>query len=361
MTKIVTATEDEAMKLALEGNEIILGGVEVHVRFVRYKGDPGISLEFTPPYGKDDVPDWMEDIDNRLAGLCRQTVMNMTDHARTRLLRLVEQDGGKDRMIYRLVVTSRIMDDGSHENRVDDYIDPEFGKVDRGVAGRAAEARLTVERVMGGESVTNLFAALIPEAEEELVRDYVIELITVIVRAVPDPDRPDDRLTMKIAAEIYDEFAPGKPGIDLAMADVRKICEAACDDVSIQMQDTLLVVLNRRRKDLDGLRQGKIGGYPVAYLADPQIAEFLGTAIKAASPEVTVWSLAWTVAMDDDGKLVVDCEDPFSDQRSVIAVRNVYDDSVFAEDWDHETREKIRQRIRKVNEVAGRIIREYMD
>ena len=209
--------------------------------------------------------------------------------------------------------------------------------------------------------MTNLFAALTPEAQEELVRDYVIELITVIVRAVPDPDRPDDRLTMKIAAEIYDEFAPGKPGIDLAMADVRKICEAACDDVSIQMQDTLLVVLNRRRKDLDGLRQGKIGGYPVAYLADPQIAEFLGTAIKAASPEVTVWSLAWTVAMDDDGKLVVDCEDPFSDQRSVIAVRNVYDDSVFAEDWDHETREKIRQRIRKVNEVAGRIIREYMD
>jgi hypothetical protein len=149
MTKIVTATEDEAMKLALEGNALILGGVEVHVHFLRYQGDPGIVLEFTPPYGKDDVPDWMEDIDNRLAHLCRQTVMNMNDPARTRLLRLVEQDGGKDRMIYRLVVTSRIMDDGSHENRVDDYIDPEFEKVDRGVAGRATEARLTVGRVMG--------------------------------------------------------------------------------------------------------------------------------------------------------------------------------------------------------------------
>jgi hypothetical protein len=149
MTKIVTATEDEAMKLALEGNALILGGVEVHMRFIRHKGDPGIVLEFTPPYGKDDVPDWMEDIDNRLAHLSRQTVMNMNDHARTRLLRLTERDGGKDRMIYRLVVTSRIMDDGSHENRVDDYIDPEFEKVDRGVAGRAAEARLAVERVMG--------------------------------------------------------------------------------------------------------------------------------------------------------------------------------------------------------------------
>ena len=150
MTKIVTATEDEAMKLALEGNALILGGVEVHVHFVRYQGDPGIVVEFLPPYGTDDVPDWMEDIDNRLAHLSRQTVMNMTDHARKRLLRLVEQDGGKDRMIYRLVVTSRIMDYGSHENRVDDYIDPEFEKVDRGVAGRATEARLAIGRVMGG-------------------------------------------------------------------------------------------------------------------------------------------------------------------------------------------------------------------
>jgi hypothetical protein len=126
MTTIVNATEDEAIKMALEGKDIILGGVEVHVRFVRYKGDPGIALEFTPPYGKDDVPEWMADIDNRLAGLCRQTVMNMTDHARTRLLRLVERNGGKDRMIYRLVVTSRIADDGSHDTRVTDFIDPEF-------------------------------------------------------------------------------------------------------------------------------------------------------------------------------------------------------------------------------------------
>ncbi|OPY37864.1 MAG: hypothetical protein A4E35_01032 [Methanoregula sp. PtaU1.Bin051] len=76
MSKIVTVTEDMAMKLALEGNAVILGGVEVHVHFVRYKGDPGIVVEFLPPYGTDDVPDWMDDIDKRLAGLCRQTVMN---------------------------------------------------------------------------------------------------------------------------------------------------------------------------------------------------------------------------------------------------------------------------------------------
>lgn len=149
MTKIVTVTEDEAMKMALEGNEVILGGVEVHVHLLRYQGDPGIVVEFLPPFGTDDVPDWMADIDNRLAELSRQTVMKMNDHARKRLHHLVERDGGKDRMIYRLIVTSRIADDGSHVNRVDDFVDPEFEKVDRGVAGRATDARLEVERVMG--------------------------------------------------------------------------------------------------------------------------------------------------------------------------------------------------------------------
>lgn len=155
MTKVVKVPEDEPMKMVLEGNEIVLGGVEVHVRFTRYKGDPGIVLDYTPPFGKEDVPDWMADINNRLAGLCQQTVMNMNDHARNRLLRLVMRDHGNDRMIYRLVVTSRIADDGTHKNRVDDFVDPEFLKLDSGVAGRATDARLAVERVLGRKSGQN--------------------------------------------------------------------------------------------------------------------------------------------------------------------------------------------------------------
>jgi hypothetical protein len=148
MTEIDKITEDEAAKLALEGDTIILGGVEVHVRSVRYKGDPGIRIDYTPPFGPDDCPDWMEDINNRLAGLCRSTVMNMNDHARKRLLDLAEQDAGKDRMIYRLYVTSRIEDDGSHETQVHDFVDPSFERIDRGITERAAGARREVERVL---------------------------------------------------------------------------------------------------------------------------------------------------------------------------------------------------------------------
>ena len=148
MTEISNVTEDEAVKRMLEGNAVILGGVEVHVRSVRYQGDPGIQVDYIPPFGPDDCPDWMEDINNRLAGLCRSTVMNMNNHARKRLLSLVQKDAGKDRMIYRLYVTSCIEDDGSHNVRVHDLVDPEFQRIDRGVAGRAAGVRREVESVL---------------------------------------------------------------------------------------------------------------------------------------------------------------------------------------------------------------------
>jgi hypothetical protein len=52
----------------------------------------------------------------------------------------------------------------------------------------------------------------------------VIELVTVVVRAVPDPDRPDDRLAMTIAMEVKDGFAPGQPWIAAELARVREIC-----------------------------------------------------------------------------------------------------------------------------------------
>lgn len=72
---IVHATEDEAHLLSLEGNAITLGGVEVHVQF-RHNGDPGIQVSWIPPFGSDDVPEWMEEINQRFAGLCKDTVMN---------------------------------------------------------------------------------------------------------------------------------------------------------------------------------------------------------------------------------------------------------------------------------------------
>jgi len=140
--------ESESEEKFQEDGEVILGGVEVHVKFTRYQGDPGILLDFAPPAGTDGTPQGIEDINGRLAGLCRQTVMTMDDDARLRLLRLVERDGGKDRMLYRLAVTARIVADGEDGTRVTDWIDPAFTGLDAGVAGRALECRQQIEQVL---------------------------------------------------------------------------------------------------------------------------------------------------------------------------------------------------------------------
>ena len=140
--------ESDAEKKFQEDGEVILGGVEVHVKFTRYHGDPGLLLELTPPAGADGAPQGKDDINGRLAGLCRETVMNMDDDARLRLLRLVERDGGKDRMLYQLAVTARIVPDGENGTSVTDWIDPAFTGLDAGVAGRALECRKQIEQLL---------------------------------------------------------------------------------------------------------------------------------------------------------------------------------------------------------------------
>ena len=76
------------------------------------------------------------------------------------------------------------------------------------------------------------------------------------------------------------------------------------------MQDALLVDLNTERKEQDELRAGRIRGQPVAYFSDPQLMEIIGPAIRNATPKILVWCHCWTVAMDDDGKMIVDCDEP---------------------------------------------------
>ena len=131
--------------------EIVLGGVEVHVKFTRFQGDPGIQLDLTAPAGTDGAPEGIEDINARLAGLCRATVMNMDDPARLRLLALVEQDGGNDRILYRLVVTVQTAADGSHVTRLMTGFDPAFALIDAGVAGRVSGCREQIERLLAGK------------------------------------------------------------------------------------------------------------------------------------------------------------------------------------------------------------------
>jgi hypothetical protein len=140
--------EPETEEKIREAGEVILGGVEVHVKFTRVRGDPGIMLEFVPPAGTGSAPQGTNTTNGILAGFCRETVMNMDDDARLRLLALVERDAGKDRMLYRLTATAWIAGDGEDGTTVSDWIDPAFAEIDAGVAGRALECRKQIEQLL---------------------------------------------------------------------------------------------------------------------------------------------------------------------------------------------------------------------
>ncbi len=134
----------------LEFDEDVLGGAELHVKFVQHEQGPGIMLEFTPPHRPDGKDEGIPDINARLSGVCRSYILDMEDPARYRLLALVEKDGGMDRMLYRLVVAGRVSEDKSRRTRVLDRIDPEFLEIDAGLAGRALACRQEIERVLAG-------------------------------------------------------------------------------------------------------------------------------------------------------------------------------------------------------------------
>jgi hypothetical protein len=183
----------------------------------------------------------------------------------------------------------------------------------------------------------------LPEAREDLIRQGIIELVSVEILAVPDPGRPDDRLEMKISSELYDDFREDIPWIHAELAGIRKVCEAAEEDCSIDLKDSLLVALNRRRKELDFIRETWYGRNPPAYMNDPQICALMRPELFDWNPSVTVWCHTWTVAMEDSGKLLVDVDEP-----------------LFFEGLDAESRIRMNERIRQVNTRIGRIVERLM-
>lgn len=187
--------------------------------------------------------------------------------------------------------------------------------------------------------MTKLYELLSPEAQQEILRDGMIEIVTVCAAAVPDKERPEDRMTMSIAAEIGHDFREGIPWIDRGLDRIRAIAGPAGEDLSIAVQDSLLVELNGERKIIDGLREGKIGGHPAPHLSNPVVAEILRPSLENPVIEVLVWCYCWTVGMDDDGKLIIDAEPP-----------------LYYEGLDAESRERVNERIRQVDRVIGGMV-----
>lgn len=247
MNEIEGLTDDEVERKILDGQEAVLGGIEIYARFVNVKGNAAICIEYRAPTGADGAPEGIQDINERLAGLCRDKVMTMNDRARLRLLEVVEHDGGRERMLYRFVVTSCINADGSRTSRVSDRIDPEFGRVDTGIAERARQARRTIEQLMQQNSggidkdcepeseemfeilPKNSYPHPIKEQTDEEARKGMLEgeefmLIEIQVIGSVEQYRGKESLTFDFIAAIS-EKAVTSPWMKEKIQSLSKICE----------------------------------------------------------------------------------------------------------------------------------------
>ena len=191
--------------------------------------------------------------------------------------------------------------------------------------------------------MTKILELLAPEAREDLLRHGIVELVSVSVDAVPDPDRPDDRRCMKIVAEVNDNFLADIPVIDRALDRVDEICLSSGDDLSLSLKDELLVTLEKRCNDFAELKQGTINGKPAPHLSDPVIAELLKPCIEHPVIDALVWCIGWCVIREDDGRLLVYTDEP-------LLSEHVDDDS-----WAW-----IQDRMRRVNYVIGGMMAELL-
>lgn len=192
------------------------------------------------------------------------------------------------------------------------------------------------ETVPEKESFRNLLEVLCPEAKDELMQYGITDLVSVTVKAVPDPARPDDRLAMKITAEVLDNFCTGIPAIDRPLDRADVICSTSEDDLTLSLRDELLVTLDTRRCEFAELREGTIDGKPVAYLSDPAVAELLRPSLENPGIEENIWSVGWSVTKEEDGTLLVYCDIPY-----------------FSEYVDEDSWVRIQDRMRRVNYVIG--------
>ena len=192
--------------------------------------------------------------------------------------------------------------------------------------------------------MTKLFEVIIPEAQQDLIRDNVIELVTVSVEALPHPDRPDDRSAMQIAADVYYDFRDGIPRIDNAIGRIRRTVSMAEDDLSPETKSLLLKVLEKRCREMEEVREGKFGGMPVESTVGPGLAkEMSGPEFIELNSRVMVWCYGWNAGMDDDGKMIVDTESP-----------------LLFEEMDDESRVRVLERVRKVDAAIGATVHDLM-
>ena len=153
MTIIEVSEKDEATgevaKWLMEGDEFLLGGIELHARIVQEDNKPGMDFIYEPIVRDLEIPVGIAEFSQLIEKMCSQTVENFPDPMRRgRFYREVKKDGARNRCWYRITVTSRFDADEQIKERISDTIDPAFIRADPHVKFRAKQLRAMLLRCL---------------------------------------------------------------------------------------------------------------------------------------------------------------------------------------------------------------------
>ncbi len=201
-----------------------------------------------------------------------------------------------------------------------------------------------------------LIEALRPDIRKELERSGFVELVSVSVSAMADPDMEEGQFAMKIDAYVGDNFKAGIPAIDQALETVDALATTGGEDFGPALRDTLRVMLGGGQPDAIGLHEGEVNDRPAGgppYPETPKIVRLSGNPDSCP----LVWIMGWSVATAEPDDAAAD---PGQHRYNTEKLLVYSDDADISEFVDEDLWIRIKDRMRRIDLIIGGIVAEMM-
>lgn len=187
--------------------------------------------------------------------------------------------------------------------------------------------------------MTTIIETLNEDARVDLIRDDLIELVSIVAGFVPASQGLTGPVTLVPRCSVYTECETQPPWLTDDLARIREISEGFEHDLSWSVKEAVRADLRRQQENF----------------VDASAYESFKPFIGCVELSTTIWSVAWCAGMADDGKVTVDREEYYTPHQ----VRdNHFAYEVFMNDriTDRATRAKIGVRLGKLSRIMDRVI-----
>lgn len=197
-----------------------------------------------------------------------------------------------------------------------------------------------------------LIEAIRPDIRKELERCSFVELVSVSVSSMADPDMEEDQFVMMIDAYVGDNFKAGIPAIDQALEAVDTLATAGDEDFSPSLRDSLRVMLGGGQPGAIRLHEGEVNDRPAG---DPPYPEIPKSVHLPGNPHSCplVWSMGWSVATDGPD---VPAADSGRHRYNTEKLLVYSDDADIAEFVDEDSWTRIKDRMRRIDLIIGGMV-----